>query len=413
MQAVLMAVVFVGSRMLMMLLLGRPEGPSMLLLAVAYSILCGGIEKAVFWRTFFAFLAIGLAACMSIGAVLFIPVVGMGLLIWPLTIRERIRLVSAAAAGTLLATAVFFACWQKDLVASWGQFLWFLGLGSDRIRGSRMEFFPWVLTHRFGFATGWVVGLFVALIGVVVPVAISFGIRSRSQFRVNEVSNLHAVPMIMSALYGVAGLAVFIRSTMYAYYICYLSPWVMIGLIMAVSGGTSANKISTVRLRQIATAFCLALAIAWLPSAFWNVMRVREAVIYSRQMALDDWADNLRLIVPEEACITGDHEFFVVCHKADRAFEPLPFFLEGGIASIVIEDGSWLMLSSRLSELVVEQRPDLLAGRQIVLREQALSTTEWFKIDYLIYGPRDCSQEIGGPHCFSEEKTGGGHCSSP
>jgi len=138
------------------------------------------------------------------------------------------------------------------------------------------------------------------------------------------------------ALFSVAGLVCLISKAVFPYYIIYFSIWPI--ALIAVSAERLLLRARPVKL---AAAAAIIIFLAWLPSAAWNAMRMREAFLYRNQLRHDSILAWLQKSIPANAKVSGDPLIYMLAEEAHLDFTPSPWIAEGSHAP----GGAWLLLS--------------------------------------------------------------------
>ena len=143
------------------------------------------------------------------------------------------------------------------------------------------------------------------------------------------------------ALFSLAGLACLISKAVYPYYIIYFSLWPI-----ALLASEAEQLLLRKRPQILAIAVAAILFLAWLPSAAWNTLRMKEEVVSRRQLAHGYILAQLKQSVPANARVSGDPFVYMLAEEADLDFIPVPWLAHSAPADRVpIPPDEWLLLS--------------------------------------------------------------------
>jgi hypothetical protein len=152
------------------------------------------------------------------------------------------------------------------------------------------------------------------------------GIDSKSFFRLSL------------TLFAVAGLACLITKAVYPYYIIYFSIWPIALLAMEAE-----QRVLVKRPAVLPIAIAAILFVAWLPSAGWNALRMREEVRYRNELKDNYILGRLKESVPPGAEIFGDPLTYMLGAEANLNFTPAPYVAE----HFRVSQTTWLFLSKK------------------------------------------------------------------
>jgi hypothetical protein len=138
------------------------------------------------------------------------------------------------------------------------------------------------------------------------------------------------------ALFSVAGLVCLISKAVFPYYIIYFSIWPI-----ALMAASAERLLLRDRPVKLAAAAAIIIFLAWLPSAAWNAMRMREAFLYRNELRHGYILARLEKSLPANAKVSGDPLIYMLAEEAHLDFTPAPHMAEGSH----VPDGAWLLLS--------------------------------------------------------------------
>jgi hypothetical protein len=343
---VALALLWAGDRSLLESMNGRPDGLSLLGLAVGFVFLLrtartGSVAPAIGCGA-----GIGIACGFHFGAAFFVLAAGLALV--SLVPRgQRVRTLVGYVGGGLIAVVVILIMWWPDIPEAAEQVLWHVRLTSPDEYFERLSRLVWVLR----WSRYWAVALVV--IWVVVGVV---ALRRRAW---SGSSDLETQLLVAATLFGTAGLAcVASRRALLPYYLIYFTPWAMLGLVTWVGGGWKVGG----RVVPITVAV-LALA-AWAPSLGWNLLRLREAVLSAGDLKREVRTATLQRAIPPAATVYTIPDLLIPAVEAGFRVMPLPFYSEPFRPT----DDAFLLLDEPQASTPTHVHPDALVGRRVVYR---------------------------------------------
>jgi hypothetical protein len=150
------------------------------------------------------------------------------------------------------------------------------------------------------------------------------GIDSKSFFRLSL------------TLFAVAGLACLITKAVYPYYIIYFSIWPIALLAMEAE-----QRVLVKRPAVLPIAIAAILFVAWLPSAGWNALRMREEVRYRNELKDNYILGRLKESVPPAAKVSGVPLIYMLAEEANLDFTPAPLLDE----HTHVSPDAWLLVT--------------------------------------------------------------------
>jgi len=150
------------------------------------------------------------------------------------------------------------------------------------------------------------------------------GIDSKSFFRLSL------------TLFAVAGLACLVTKAVYPYYIIYFSIWPIALLAMEAE-----QRVLVKRPAVLPIAIAAILFVAWLPSAGWNALRMREEVRYRNELKDNYILGRLKESVPPAAKVSGVPLIYMLAEEANLDFTPAPLLDE----HTHVSPDAWLLVT--------------------------------------------------------------------
>jgi hypothetical protein len=229
-----------------------------------------------------------------------------------------------------------------------------------------------------------------------------------------------AVTAVCATLYALAGLSLFIDPSRRSYYLVYFSIWPVVAFLVFAELAWRARFTRAVRRmadrqedgsasfalqrtadpdaggrgscsrRGNAVAVCMVVAggilfACWLPSLAWNILRVRESVLWWRALDRKPVVEDLRAYIQPGAEVWGAGEYFVMARDAGLVFTPL--CMGWNDAGITAPEQAWLVLSPEFIRRARQHNPGMLEGRAVVYEGMAFRGTRYTEQPYVIYGP--------------------------
>jgi hypothetical protein len=343
---VALAVLWTGDRSLLESMNGRPDGLSLLGLAIGFVFLLrtartGAVAPAVGCGA-----GIGMACGFHFGSAYFVLATGLALVLL-VPQGRRVRAVAAYAGGGLIAVGVILIMWWPDIPEAVEQVLWHIGLSSPDDYCERLFRLVGVLR----WSRYWAIAL-VAFWFVVGAVAVRRRIGSGTGDPVTQV-------LVATTLFGAAGLAcVLSKRTLLPYYLIFFTPWAMLGLVTWLGCGWKGGR------RVIPITVAVLAFTAWVPSLGWNLLRLREAVLSSGDLKREVRTDTLRRAIPPGATVSTTPELLIPAVEAGFRVVPLPFYPEPFRPA----DDAFLVLDEAQAHAPTHVHPDVLVGRRVVYR---------------------------------------------
>ena len=374
-----LAVAWAGDSSAQEMLLGRPDGVSLLAVTLGFAALVTALRTAAPKWSFLCGLSLGAAIGFNVATLYFIPAAAVCLLCLR---RMQMILKHGVALGFGLAimAILFLACWLPKPVACWQQFQWFVALhGKDASRVLQ----EWIeLPTTLNRARWWVMGLIGVWLCVLVPAALRCcACRRKDEAGLGGTQAL----VIVSTAFAASALLLFTLSSMYRYYLAYFTPWPIVGLAALASQAWRCES----RMKIVLAILSAILAAAWLPSLAWNATKFREMALFYGK--LDDTPATAMLsdAVPDGSTVYADPKYFILLHRAGLNFEPLPWYHT--VTDFELPETSLLMLSRGYHSIIRRDRPEWLNERDqlafTTVFPKVVNGAKWLREPFYLYGP--------------------------
>jgi hypothetical protein len=326
--AIVCSLAWLGDRALQEAQYGRPEGLCLLALVVGMLALARWLSRASSGASFVAGFATATAAGFSPGSGVFLPAtLALGLLLTPK--GSRMRVTIAFLAGIVIPAVFQLATWHFDIVGSLAQLRWHHAIAADGIgKGLPLPAKLAVLFRTLRWGGPW--GLSVLAVSALLGGYLVRWLASRRP----AVENREEIALqVAASCYAAVGLVVFLISPKYPYYLVLTTVWPIVAVVTAVEV-RSAPRMATM-------AAAILLAVTWLPSLAWNLLRAREAIRFWPDLAPEVFARQVGATIPADARVVGSPEIFALAYSVRIRFEPLPYFAQ----SAAIDPDAWLVLT--------------------------------------------------------------------
>ncbi len=356
-EALLASLLRLGDRALLEVLYARPDGLAFLWLAAGFVVLLGAVGRAPAPRLVLAGALVGGGAACHPTAVIFV-LAAAALLAVAAPAGRRMAVLGRFVVGALLPALGLLALLAADLGAAAAQFRWHAGEAQAQfaaLAGGRLAVLRW--------SAGWAVFLALATLPLTAALRGAWGRDPAGDVR------------RLATIFALAGLAIAAKPPSYPYYLVYFTAWPLLAL---------AVWLPTARPRAAALLVGLAALLAWLPSAAWNGLRLREAVWFHQALDRRPLEARLAGLVPRDAPVTGSPEFWAIARRAGLRYEPLPWFGR----ELTPDPQAWLIL---IDEDLQERRRVAaadLAARRRVWRGHGFPRARLLEWPFTIYGPR-------------------------
>jgi hypothetical protein len=364
--APVLAIAWMGDRSLMEVLYGRMEGLALLFLALAFTAfvraLCSRTSLPVFLSSLFAATAAGFHP----SATFFPLVILLNYLVRFRGLRWRtLFLWTCGATIPFLITLAFIAPHFREAAI---QFRWHqleAGGGRDKIL---------TLARALKWSRYWVFAL--VLCSGTVLAAAAWNLRAA-----DEKGGPDPVTAVFfgATLFSLAGCAALFSAALQPYYLVYLSLWP----VAAIMAGLSRPQL-TAGARRLLLASAMLLLASWLPSAAWNFMRWREAVIETPKIDQKAFSAQIQAIVPRGADVKVSPEFFLL----GRPFGP-DAAREWFARANELPSGAYLALSERDVRALGGLQAEGLRSRPILYQGPVYPAVPKYAGDFVILGPSE------------------------
>jgi hypothetical protein len=346
--SLIVAFAWLGDRSSQEVLYGRMEGLYLLCLVAGFISLLYAFRGR---STLHAFLA---GVCLGT-AVGFHPVTGFFLLGGALLVAVNNGRASAGAfvGGASIPALLVSACVYPNLMAALEQFLWHSqAVEKPSLITGWLNMFQTLRWSKY-----WPIGLVLATVWLT----------AMQLRRLHCTTHLYAFTdgerigrlAACFAIFGMLGLLLIARSAIFPYYLVAFTIWPVIAIS---SLSETKHRSRTFHISIVSIGFLLFLT--WLPSAGWNLMRLRESVLHYRALETSAFQETLSTQVPPGAVVTGSPEFFILGRGTTRTFIPLPWYA----SQTHIESDAWLLLSELDYRTQQRFEKEALSGREVVVQ---------------------------------------------
>lgn len=295
--ALCFAILWCGDRAVIETMVGRMEGLAMFTLAILFVLLDATWHSGKPRLAFFSGAVAGL--CVLIHPLCAVFVLASLLLVaCARGLAGSLRFI----AGGLINLPLLLVLWHLHPIKSWIQFR-HVARNLNKITGlTRLS----RLLHMLSWSRFWLIGL--VLLTVISAAAVLLEL-----LRKRRLGQL-PIELILAAGFSTAGLLLMARSSLFPYYVSYFSIWPILLTAML-----------TERCRWFRPA-ALLLALLWLPSAAWNLMRIREVVKFHSALTHAAVIRELAQDVPRGAAIATSSELYAVPIEAGYSNRKLVWF---------------------------------------------------------------------------------------
>jgi hypothetical protein len=316
-------------------------------------------------------------AFFGASAVAFHPVTGLFLALGASLIcyvsykrRNLLRILLSYVSGLAAVTLLVLVCMHFHPVEGMQQFRWHLSYQIDAATlRERLVILFWVIR--------WSRWFFIALVGFTVIAALPIALVELGRYRRAQLDGNSFFWMLL-ALFAIAGLACLITKKVYPYYIIYFSIWPI-----ALMAASAERLLLRGRPVKLAAAAAIIIFLAWLPSAAWNAMRMREAFLYRNQLRHGYILARLENSIPANAKVSGDPLIYMLAEEAHLDFTPSPWIAEG----FHVPDGAWLLLSEPEYTTPEHISETDVHSRTVVFCSNAFPGTKYLTFDVCLLRP--------------------------
>jgi 4-amino-4-deoxy-L-arabinose transferase-like glycosyltransferase len=269
----ILAILWCGDRATQEILYARMDGVALLFLAGAYILMVRLLEKGTAGAAFAGGVLFGLSVLSNPICIL---MAGAAMLL--VVVLQRWRSALWLSAGLLANAPLLLWLWQWHPRESGMQFWWHAHrLGQESAVQSIVNFFQTLRWSRY-----WQLALILFTL---------WGIGRAFMFIwKRKVPEGFEAELLIAAAFSAAALTMIFRSSTHPYYIVYFSLWPMLSLaVLAERYWPRARVVGVV------------MALIWCSSALWNAMRLREAVMFHRELGSKFLQDEINRDVPAES----------------------------------------------------------------------------------------------------------------
>jgi hypothetical protein len=357
---------------------GRPEGLCLLAIVVAFLALLSWFETGSARWPVVAAIGAGSAFGFSSGA----AVLG-ALLLLPFLVhargKDRLRFALAYAAGMAVPALLYLLTVHGDPASALAQLRFNLrmtgmGEGAGVELGSRLG----KLIRVRRWAGPWTA--FTFALTVIASAWIVRAVRAKTVAGLEpKRASANGAPSealrLAAGWVTLAGFVMFLLSPKLPYYLVLWTPWPMLVLALWLEQAKGRPALLAV----------LAAVILWLPCTAWNLLRLREAVLYRKQLDLSHLSETLRAKVPANARVVGSPELFAYASEVGLDFVPLPFYGD----HVTPDASAWLLVSVHEMETPGTTRiaADALSSRSTPLHFEAFPGVRQNEYPLLLYPP--------------------------
>ena len=321
--AMLAAGFWLGDRSLVEVLYGRMDGIALLFLAGALGTFAKWLSTGNGWALFWSGLLTGTAVGFHPVAIVFVAGIGTAALV--LSPGGVLRSLAGYVAGLAIPAAASLAFVAPHFGEALQQFRWHAHLAkrADWISNA------WNFIVVLRWSRYWAMALMAVTLFFLLPALASIGVRYRSSD-----SRPHAL-IFSSSVFALCGCAALFSISHLPYYLIYFSIWPMVAVLVILETNGLPGKF-----RKPALAALALLAVAWLPSAAWNVLRWREAQIFYPMLDASVFVERVRAAVASGASFKVSPEYFILARLLghDLVYPPLAQATE-------LPSADWLVLS--------------------------------------------------------------------
>jgi hypothetical protein len=300
----LLAILWCGDRASLEMLYGRMDGLALLFLVLMFLTVEQALRKPSRSFSGYAFLAgiFGGLALLTNPTCIFAVA---GVLLLTLYLR-RFKTSAALAAGGLVTLPLLYWFLDGHLREAYVQFQW----SRLYLKGTPFSSLRQVISVLH-WSKAWVIAL--VLFSVLTLAVTGWQILRRRIALDSE-----GLQRLLCATFVLGGLAAFLHGGTHPFYLIYFSLWPMLWLAMMVDRNWRRPAVKAI--------FALML-LAWLPSAAWQAMRLRESIKYHRALSLDTLQQQIAKNVPAgSTLLTSPDVYAVPFVTGHRNSHPLPWY---------------------------------------------------------------------------------------
>jgi hypothetical protein len=300
----LLAILWCGSRDSLEMLYGRMDGLALLLLVLTFLTAEHALRKPSRSVSFYAFLAGVFGGLTILTNPVCVVAVG-GTLLLTIFLR-RFKISAAMAAGLLVSLPLVYPLLDGHLREGYVQFEW----SRSYLKGTPLSSLLQVISV-LQWSKAWVIAL--VLLSVLILAVTGWQILRR-----RIALDPEGLQRLLCATFVLGGLPAFIHSGTHPYYVIYFSLWPMLWLAMIVDRNWRRPAVKAI--------FALML-LAWLPSAAWQAMRLRESIKYHRALSLDTLQQQIAKNVPPDSTLVTSPDVYAVPFVTGHPnSHPLPWY---------------------------------------------------------------------------------------
>lgn len=324
------AVLWLGDRSTQELQYARMDGLALLSVALAFIMTNRFFRKPSRWNAF------GLSI-FSTAAMGFNPITGLfwalslGLMLF-LSYRRKclLRNVLSYGVGLVAVVVLVLACVGFHPAEALEQLQWHMHLtylaAGATVHGKWLNLLNVIRWSRW---------FFLALVGFTLLAGATIACVELRKFR-DATMDRASFFRLSLALFSLAGLASLVSKAVLPYDIIYFSLWPI--TLLAAEADRLLERGSAAKLCYAAVAVLL---LAWLPSATWNALRVREEILYSNQLKHGYILEKIKQSLPANAEVVGDPITYMLAEEDNLNFTPASWEAE----QEPVPPKAWLLVS--------------------------------------------------------------------
>jgi Dolichyl-phosphate-mannose-protein mannosyltransferase len=370
---VVVPVVWAGDRSLMELLYGRPDGISLLFLVFAFLQLLNAARTGSPGRNWISGFCIGVACGFHFTAAPFV-LAGFVALAISTPLRRLRSALGWYVLGGIVPLLAILVMWSPDLARSFEQLLWHVRLPMSSPYIDRfIELFRLLRWSRYwvmGLSLGW------AACG-------NFAIRSTAQksSQVDDEGQCYRKNYLWFCfLFGAAGaFAVFTPRALFPLYLIYFTCWPIVGVAFHFEDVYHAKG------RSVGTiVLAVVLAIGWIPSLGWNLMRFRESIMFSSALQPKDMVERIQRVLRPGTVVCVDPVLVSAALDSGLDVDRLQWTQPMDRA----QNGDALLLTEDEYKREAATRRDVFRGRPILFRGALFPDADQLRLPIIIFGTR-------------------------
>ena len=284
------------------------------------------------------------------------------------------RSLSGFGCGFAVVALAVLAFVQFHPIEGLQQFRWWLRVVSEPAQKAQLS--------DLLFTIRWSKWFFLVLAGFTVFAAMPIALIQLRRLRGDRIDSESFFKLSL-ALFSLAGAVCLINQAVYPYYILYFSIW-PIALLAVEAEQLPRQK----RPLVLSIAVAAILFVAWVPSAAWNVLRIREEVLYRKQLTHNYILGRLRQSLPANAKVSGDPSIYMLAAEANLDFTPAPWNANySPVDRPDVPQDEWLLLTEKEYANPKYFFPSDVRGRSVAFCENAFPGAKHLDFDVCLLRP--------------------------